>query len=96
MQVETGLPGCQPRYQQSRLRVTARFVARDPDSGRVEYLLGRAAALDLTQLAGRAVRSTDSRVAAVVSSTVHGASPGRTSIQVLYSAIVYCPAPVHL
>jgi len=74
---------CKSRYQQSVIRVFARFLAEDPDSGRREYFISRNSMLDVTALIKRSLRSLDARIASVSGTTIHGHNIGRTEIQVL-------------
>lgn len=74
---------CQARYQQSSIKVYARFLAEDPDSGRRDHFISRNSMLDVTDLTKRALRALDPRVVSVTGTTIQGHTVGRTEIQVL-------------
>jgi transmembrane protein 132 len=74
---------CQARYQQSSVKVYARFLAEDPDSGRRDHFISRNSMLDVTDLTKRALRAADPRVVSVTGTTIQGHTIGRTEIQVL-------------
>eukprot|EP00092_Neocalanus_flemingeri_P018939 GFUD01020515.1.p1 GENE.GFUD01020515.1~~GFUD01020515.1.p1 ORF type:complete len:1459 (-),score=271.45 GFUD01020515.1:1899-6275(-) len=74
---------CQTRYQQSSIKVYARFLAEDPDSGRRDHFISRNSMLDVTDLTKRALRPLDPRVVSVTGTTIQGHTIGRTEIQVL-------------
>lgn len=73
---------CKLRYQQSRVRVFAKFLAEDPDSGRKEYYISRSTSLDVTDLTKRSLRTTDARVATIKGTTVHAHTTGRTQVEI--------------
>ena len=77
---------CQSRYQQSSIKVYARFLAEDPDSGRRDHFISRNSMLDVTDLTKRALRALDPRVVSVTGTTIQGHTIGRTEIQVNISA----------
>ena len=68
----------------SQVRVFARFIADDPNSGRKDFFPSRDSELDVTDLllAGRSIRVEDPRVVSLRGTTVEGQTPGRTEIQV--------------
>ena len=72
---------CANRYQQTRVRVYAQFVAEDPDSGRKDYFPSRGAELDVTSLVK--MRLEDNSVAVLRGDQIEGQSPGRTELQVV-------------
>ena len=76
---------CQTRYQQSQIRIYARFTAEDPDSGRKDYFPSRNLDLDVTDLIakGRGLRVEDTGVATLRGVTLEGRTPGRTEVQVV-------------
>jgi len=74
---------CQTRYQQTTIKVFARFLAEDPDSGRRDYLISRTTMLDVTDLTMASVRVSDPRVASVMDGRVQGHTPGSVNITIL-------------
>ena len=76
---------CQTRFQQSQIRIYARFTAEDPDSGRKDYFPSRNLDLDVTDLIakGRGLRVEDASVATLRGVTLEGRTPGRTEVQVV-------------
>ena len=74
---------CNPRYQQTKVRVFAEFSAEDPDSGRKEYFPVRGTQLDVTDLlVGRSLRISNSRIATLRGNIIQGRLPGKTEIKV--------------
>ena len=74
---------CNPRYQQTKVRVFAEFSAEDPDSGRKEYFPSRGVQLDVTELLiKRSLRVTNSRIATLRGNVIYGRAPGKTDIKV--------------
>ena len=77
---------CSPRYQQTKVRVFAEFLAEDPDSGRKEYFPSRSTQLDVTELVvKRSLRIVNSRIAILRGNILQGRSPGKTDIKVIIS-----------
>ena len=71
------------RYQQTTVRVFAKFLAQDPDSGRTEYFPSRSTESDVTDLVlGHGLRISNSGVATLRGNIIQGLSPGRTEIKV--------------
>merc|ERR1712001_419340 len=76
---------CNLRYQQTTVRVFAKFLAQDPDSGRTEYFPSRSTELDVTELVmGHGLRISNSGVASLRNNIVQGLNAGRTEIKVCY------------
>jgi transmembrane protein 132 len=74
---------CSPRYQQTKIRVFAEFLAEDPDSGRKEYFPSRSTQLDVTELVvKRSLRIVNSRIAILKGDILQGRSPGKTDVKV--------------
>ena len=74
---------CSLRYQQTTVRVFAKFLAQDPDSGRTEYFPSRSTESDVTDLVmGHGLRISNSGVATLRGNIIQGLSPGRTEIKV--------------
>ena len=73
---------CKLRYQQSPVRIYAKFLAEDPDSGRKQYFLSRQTTLDVTDLVKGSLRTTDVRIASIKGTIVKGHSFGKTEVQV--------------
>ena len=73
---------CSPRYQQTKVRVFAEFLAEDPDSGRKEYFPSRSTQLDVTELVvKRSLRIVNSRIAILRGDIIQGRSPGKTDVK---------------
>ena len=66
------------------MRVFAKFLAQDSDSGRTEYFPSRSTELDVTELVmGHGLRISNSGVATLrEGNIVQGLNPGRTEIKV--------------
>lgn len=78
------------RYQQTPVRVFAKFLAQDSDSGRTEYFPSRSTELDVTELVmGHGLRISNSGVVTLRDGNiVQGLNPGRTEIKV--SIVLRC------
>ena len=79
------VPFCSLRYQQTTVKVFAKFLAQDPDSGRTVYFPSRSTELDVTQLVlGHGLRISNSGIATLKGNVVQGLSPGRADIKVSF------------
>ena len=79
------------RYQQTPVRVFAKFLAQDSDSGRTEYFPSRSTELDVTELVmGHGLRISNSGVATLRDGNiVQGLNPGRTEIKVSTTTVLF-------
>ena len=65
------------------MRVFAKFLAQDPDSGRKEYFPSRSTELDVTELVlGHGLRISNTGVASLKGNVIQGLNPGRTEVKV--------------
>ena len=89
-ETETRVPRCEVRYQQTKVRVYAEFLAEDPESGRKEYFPSRGTQLEVTELLlEKGLKVTNPRVATLRGNVVIGQSPGRTDIRVSFESATF-------
>lgn len=76
------------------LQVYGRFLAQDQDSGRTSYFISRKTYLKITDVVSDYLRVSDTQVALIKgpsSSSIQGVGPGRTEIQVIFTAMFTLP-----
>lgn len=75
---------CGHRFQQTKFRVFANFVAEDSDSGRKDYFPSRSVELDVTDVLGRsALRVENPSILELRGNHLEGRKAGRTELQVI-------------
>ena len=76
------------RFQQTRVRVWAEFMAEDPESGRREFFPARGSEIEVTEVvaAGKGLRVKDPKMASIRNigsgAVVVGRYPGKTQVKV--------------
>ncbi|TRY70776.1 hypothetical protein TCAL_10024 [Tigriopus californicus] len=75
---------CGHRFQQTKFRVFANFVAEDSDSGRKDYFPSRSVELDVTDVLGQsALRVENPSILELRGNNLEGRKAGRTELQVI-------------
>uniref|UniRef100_A0A915J895 Transmembrane protein family 132 middle domain-containing protein n=1 Tax=Romanomermis culicivorax TaxID=13658 RepID=A0A915J895_ROMCU len=92
--IKTQRLNCRLRFQESMVKVFARFRVDDLSTGRRSYLGGRKTQFDVTFLSRDQMKILDPRLAYLktIDGTlfVHGLYPGRTEVQSLKSVFFHC------